>query len=221
MNEEHRPHREDPADFYSQETWDARYAESDRIWSGEPNRRLVEQVEDLAPGWALDVGCGEGADTVWLATRGWRVTALDVSGVALRRTRLHAQESDVTDRVQTLHLDLMAGHEASGQIPGDYDLVSVFFLHVPEPDFTAFHQRMGAAVKPGGRLLVVGHHPDDLDSGVRRPHGPAMLFTPDQVVGALNPDEWEVEVAEAPTREQQGPEGPVMVRDSVVLLHRL
>ena len=77
---------QDVADLFSQQTWDARYAESDRIWSGRPNPRLVEHVTGVPAGTALDVGAGEGADAVWLAQRGWQVTALDVSEVALERT---------------------------------------------------------------------------------------------------------------------------------------
>ena len=211
---EHDQHEH--ADFYSQATWDARYSETTRIWSGEPNRRLVEQVAGLPVGRALDIGCGEGADAVWLARQGWSVTALDVSEVALDRTRQHAEEAGLADRVQSAHVDLMAGEP----IPDTHDLVSAFFMHVPEDVFAGFHQRLGAAVAPGGHLLVVGHHPDDLDSGVRRPHGPAMLFTPEQVVAALDPAEWSVVVAQVQAREQPGPEGPVTVHDSVALLQR-
>ena len=77
----------DLAEMFTQETWDARYAESERIWSGNPNPRLVDHVADLSPGDALDVGCGEGADAVWLAKQGWRVTALDVSAGRAREGR--------------------------------------------------------------------------------------------------------------------------------------
>lgn len=213
---EHAQSDGDPADFYSQATWDARYGESTRIWSGEPNRRLVEQVVGLPVGSALDIGCGEGTDAVWLARQGWSVTALDVSEVALDRTRQHAQEADVGDRVHAIQVDLMAGDA----LPGTHDLVSVFFMHVPAEVFDAFHQRLGDAVAHGGHLLVVGHHPDDVESGVRRPHGPAMLFNPEQVVAALDPGTWQVAIAEAPTRDQQGPDGPVVVRDTVVLARK-
>ncbi len=215
-NHEQSQDHQDPSGFYSQATWDARYSESTRVWSGEPNRRLVEQIEGRPAGRALDIGCGEGADAVWLARQGWSVTALDVSEVALERTRQHAEEAGLGEQVETVHVDLMAEES----IPGTHDLVSAFFMHVPEDVFVGFHQRLGEAVAPGGLLLVVGHHPDDLHSGVRRPHGPAMLFTPEQVVAALDPAEWMVVVADAQAREQQGPDGPVAVRDSVALLQR-
>lgn len=202
----------DPDAMYTQETWDARYAESDRIWSGRPNQRLVEEVTDLTPGRALDVGCGEGADAVWLAERGWRVTALDVSEVALARVREHAAESGISDRVETLHHDLVGG----GPAPGRYDLVSVFFFQPLSSQFAGLYGGLADLVDPGGSLLVVGHHPDDVATGARRPHGPQLMFPPEQVVETLDPDYWEVVTEAAPTRTMDGPEGPVTVRDTVV-----
>jgi SAM-dependent methyltransferase len=213
----HGDHGGDVADLFTQETWDARYAESDRIWSGRPNPRLVEQASGLEPGDALDVGAGEGADAVWLAGRGWRVTALDVSAVALDRAASHAAEAGVADLVTTVRHDLMTGEA----LPGSYDLVSAQFLHPPVERFAEILTLLGDAVRPGGHLLVVGHHPDDLATGLRGGHGhPELLFTPDRVVGALAADRWDVEVAEAQTREVDGPDGPVVVTDSVVLAAR-
>ena len=199
---------------YTQEAWDARYAESDRVWSGRPNQRLVEQVADLPPGRALDVGCGEGADSVWLAQRGWRVSALDVSQVALDRTRQHAAEAGVAELVEPLHHDLLA--DGVPDEAGRFDLVSVFFLHVPRPDFDDLYGGLAGLVAPGGSLLVVAHHPDDLVTGVRRPRGPDLLFRPEQVVAVLDEADWEVAVADAPRRQMDRPEGPVTVRDTVV-----
>ena len=205
-------HDDDDEGLYSQETWDARYAGSDRVWSGLANQRLVEEVADLVPGSALDVGCGEGADAVWLAERGWSVTALDVSEVALARVRAHAAEAGLADRVATLHHDLMAG----GPAPGRYDLVSVFFFHVPAEQFDGFYRGQADLVAPGGTLLVVGHHPGDLATGVRQPHGPQLFFTPAQVVGLLDRGSWDPVTEAEPAREMDGPDGPVTVRDSVV-----
>lgn len=78
-----------PLDMFTQEFWDARYRSGDRIWSGNPNPHLMAQVADLIPGAVLDVGRGEGADAIWLASRGWRVTAVDVSRVARGCDELH------------------------------------------------------------------------------------------------------------------------------------
>ena len=215
MSHDH-DHSDDLADRYTQETWDERYAGADRVWSGRPNPTLVQHAADLTPGDALDIGSGEGADAVWLAHQGWRVTALDVSPVALGRVAAHAADAGVADRVTPLHHDLMAG----APVPGEHDLVVAHFMHVPRPMFADFHRRLGAAVRTGGALLVVGHHPDDVATGVRRPHGPDLLFTPEDVVAALDPEAWDVRYAEAPTREMATDDGPVTVRDSVVLAVR-
>ncbi len=216
---QHRHDHEFPDDLselFTQETWDARYAESERIWSGNPNPRLVEHVTELPPGDALDVGCGEGADAVWLAIEGWQVTALDVSQVAIDRAAAHAREAGVADRVSVLRHDLMS----DAPLPGDYDLVSMQFMH-PLPElFDAVHRRAGAAVRPGGTLLVVAHHPHDIESGVREPHGPDLLFPPDRVVEALDSDDWDIRVAAAPSREQVIDGTPVTVTDSVVVAVR-
>jgi SAM-dependent methyltransferase len=210
-------HDDDVADLFTQETWDARYAESQRIWSGRPNPRLVEQITGVTSGDALDVGAGEGADAVWLAGKGWQVTALDVSTVALARVDAHAADAGVADRVSTLHHDLMSG----AALPGHYDLVSAQYLHPPSERFGEMVQLLGAAVRPGGRLLVVGHHPDDHTTGLRSGHGhPELLFAPDKVVAALPPDDWEIHTAEAQTREVPGPDGPATATDAVVLAVR-
>jgi len=202
--------------------WDQRYAASDRVWSGRPNARLVEEVGRIAglqPGRALDVACGEGGDAVWLAQQGWDVTAVDVSPVALLKVGEHARAAGVA--VTTEAWDAL-GADAPGE--GTYDLVTVSFLHVPEPDFAGIYRRIAAAVAPGGRLLVTAHHPDDVESGVRRPHGDGLLFEPSRVLAALGADDgegaWQVEVADTPTRTQDGPDGPMVVRDTVVRLRR-
>ena len=209
----HGDHDADVSELFTQATWDARYAESDRIWSGRPNPRLVEQVTGLAPGTALDVGAGEGADAVWLARQGWQVTAMDISEVALGRTEAHAREADVADRVTTLHHDVLG----DAPLPGGFDLVSAQYLHPPAERFAEIIGVLGGAVLPGGLLLVVGHHPDDVTSGVRSGHGhPELLFTPDQVVAALPSGAWDVRVAEAQTRTTDSAEGPVTVTDTVV-----
>src|SRR4051812_25376983 len=93
MPDEHEQHRFGAA---GQAEWDARYGEpGDALWSGRPNGRLVAELADLAPGRALDVGCGEGADAIWLAQRGWTVTAIDVSDVAVGRARANAERLGV------------------------------------------------------------------------------------------------------------------------------
>src|SRR2546430_12503786 len=115
--------------LFTQEFWDERYRSSDRVWSGEPNPRLVERVSDLTPGTALDVGSGEGADAIWLAARGWQVTAIDVSTVALDRAAERAAEAgaEVANRITWQQADVLTWDPA----PLQFDLVSAQFMHLP------------------------------------------------------------------------------------------
>ena len=209
-------HDADEGAMVTREFWDERYAASHRIWSGRPNPRLVEHVSAMAPGAAIDVGCGEGADAVWLASRGWEVLGVDVSSVALERAREHAVGAGVADRTSWRQLDLVAGD----RLPSTADLVSVQFLHLPESVFASVYAGLADSVRPGGRLLVTGHHPADASTGLRNERLAHLLFTPEQVTAVLAPDEWQIEVADAPTREVEGESGPVTVTDSVVLATR-
>ena len=207
---------DDDAAMFTREFWDERYAGSDRVWSGRPNPRLVEHVADLMPGMAVDVGCGEGADVVWLAERGWRVTGVDVSGVALERAQQHAGEAGLADRTSWLQADLVAGDA----LPGAADLVSAQYLHVPTGVFAAVYSAIASAVRPGGTLLVVGHHPADRDTGLRNPRLSHLLFPPEKVTDLLGAG-WRIDVAGTPTREVEDKSGnPVVVTDTVVLAVR-
>ncbi|MGW6914878.1 class I SAM-dependent methyltransferase [Kitasatospora sp. NPDC054939] len=133
--------------------WDARYAENARMWSGNPNPALVREVDGLAPGRVLELGCGEGADAVWLAGQGWQVTAVDVSAVALARAAGHAVDAGVDGRIDWQCRDLGTDFPE-----GSYDLVCAQFLHSPtDLPRTAVLRAAAAAVEPGGVLLVVGH----------------------------------------------------------------
>ena len=210
---EHPDHHRDEAEMFTQEFWDERYAGSTRVWSGKPNQRLVEQVTELTPGRALDVGCGEGADVVWLAQHGWEAIGVDVSQVALDRAAGHAADEGVGDRTSFVRVDLIAGD----RLPGDMDLVTSHYMHTPLEAFSPTYAAMGAAVRPGGTLLVVGHHPDDAHTGLRNEHLAHLLFSQQRVVEALDPAAWDVQLCEAQTRETTGHEGePVTITDTVV-----
>ncbi|QZS53511.1 class I SAM-dependent methyltransferase [Rhodococcus opacus] len=205
----------DMTDFFSQEFWDERYRSTTAVWSGNPNPHLVEQVADVTPGSALDVGSGEGADAIWLAARGWNVTGVDVSTVALERAaeRAAAASADIADRTTWEQADILSWEPQARR----FDLVSAHFMHLPGPAREALHRRMAGAVRPGGRLLVVGHHPSDLETSGGRPNVPDMLFTPEQVAAVLDAAEWEILVSAAPSREARDPEGrPVTVHDTVL-----
>lgn len=204
-------------DTTHQQYWDSRYAEHHHMWSGEPNAVLVQEAADLEPGTALDLGCGEGADAVWLARRGWRVTAVDISGVALERAAGHAEEAGVADRVDWQRRDLAASFPE-----GSYDLVSAQFLHSPaDMPRGEVLRAAAAAVAPGGILLVVGHAgppPWDPDA-----HPGVHLPTPEEVREslALPEDDWEVLRSDEHERVQTAPDGRTMTRtDNALKLRR-
>lgn len=208
-------HTLDPAVLLTQEFWDERYGAADQIWSGNPNLRLVEQVADLAPGSALEVGCGEGADAIWLAGRGWRVTAVDVSPVALGRAASAATEAGagVAARITWHQADILSWTPP----PSQFDLVSAHFVHLPSPEREALHRRLAAAVRPGGTLLIVGHHPSDLETTVGRWGLVDFMFTAEQVAAVLDPDAWQIVVAAAPSRQILDPNGqPATIHDAVL-----
>jgi SAM-dependent methyltransferase len=206
-----------PHDPHGQVFWDARYASRERIWSGEPNPQLVAEAASLPPGRALDAGSGEGADALWLADRGWRVTAVDVSPVALARAAACAAEhgAEVASRVAWEQADVRTW---TPQLAA-YDLVSAQFLH-PAPDVRPqIVRRLGAAVAPGGVLLYVGHDRSDLGI-VSRCH-PEVLAAVSEIAELLDRDTWDVEVAEARPRPATYQDGrAVTLHDAVVRARR-
>jgi SAM-dependent methyltransferase len=173
--------------------WDARYAEADQIWSGNPNGALVTEAAELPPGRALDVGCGEGADAVWLAGRGWDVTALDVSQVALERAALHARQAGV--QVRWVHGGLV---EASIS-PAAFDLVSAQYPALRRTPTDEAERALLAAVAPGGLLLMVHHADIDADHARARGFDPADYVQPPDVAALLD-DDWHLEVDETRPR---------------------
>lgn len=208
-----------PENQLDEELWDERYRSRPALWSGEPNRHLVGEAAELEPGLALDVGCGEGADAIWLARRGWRVDGVDVSGVALRRAAEHADRAgaEIAGRITWLHENLTAWDPGRGR----YDLVSAQYMHLPSPERDVLFRRLGEAVAPGGTLLIVGHHPSDLQTTVPRPPRPELFFTGADVVALLDPDGWDVVTEAAVARSVTDPDGrAVTVHDTVVRARR-
>ncbi|KNC17364.1 hypothetical protein AC792_14225 [Arthrobacter sp. RIT-PI-e] len=200
---------------YTQEFWDSRYRQSTRIWSGRPNRQLVDLGEGLAPGRALDVGCGEGADAIWLASRGWDVLGIDVSEVALSRAREHTAEleADVAARLDWRQVDLLS----EPGLPRDLDLVTTWFLHLPEPERSRVFGSLAGLVGVGGTFLVGAHDPSDLHSGTRRPPQPELFYTPQEIAALLDPEAWDVQVCEVrPRQERTADGGEFTVSDAVL-----
>ena len=208
------------------EHWEGEYAE--RRWSGRVNPTLADVVGTLTPGAALDLGCGEGGDAVWLAEQGWRVTAVDIAPTAIARGVAGAEERGVADRIDWIAHDL-----ATWRPTGAFDLVTAAFFHSTlELPRTEILRRAAGSVRAGGHLLVVSHvfeSEDDLP-----PWAPAnthhhdmtrVLLRPEQEIAALALDEaqWEVVIEEVRPREATGPDGhqTAVLKDGVVLLRRM
>jgi SAM-dependent methyltransferase len=204
---------------HDQAYWDERYRSQDRLWSQEPNRYLVSEAAGLSPGSALDAGCGEGADALWLAGQGWTVTAVDLSSVALERAAAAAAAAgdEVAGRIAWQQADL------TGWDPGRdrFDLVSCQYLHLPPGQREPLFERLAASVRPGGTLLIGAHHPSDLHTTVRRPKQPELFFTGDEVAAALDPARWQIVTNAAPERTVTDHEGrDVTIRDTVLRARR-
>jgi SAM-dependent methyltransferase len=188
--------------------WDERYGGGERIWSGRTNVALVREAAGLAAGTALDLGCGEGADAIWLAEQGWQVVGADISRVALERAAVHAEQAGVAARVEWRQHDLGEGFPA-----GSYDLVSAHFLHSPvELPREGILRSAAAAVAPGGVLLVVGHA--GWPAGEEHPDMDVHFPTPEEVHADLDlpSGAWEVLVSATYEREFTDPEGRVRMR---------
>ena len=196
--------------------WDSLYrSHPTAIWSGNPNPVLKAEAADLRPGRALDVGCGEGADALWLAERGWRVDAVDISKVALDRAAAHGAERNL--EVNWIHADLLTDPPEAGA----YDLVNAQYMQLPEQERRAMYAALATAVRPGGTLLIGAHNPSDLGSSIRRPHVPELFFTAEDVVADLDDERWEVLVAEARPRTATAGEGEAAtVHDTVLRARR-
>lgn len=182
---------------HSADAWDERYGD-EAMWSGNANEALVREVADLAPGTALDVGCGEGADAIWLALRGWQVEGLDVSGKALARARAAAEAAGV---------EVGWRHHGLEDLPAEsaYDLVSVCYPALLRGDGSVVDVLL-AAVAEGGTLLVVHHAHVDRERALEHGFDPDELVRHEDVLAALAPTDWTLEVAGEQPRT--APEGP-------------
>lgn len=193
--------------------WEERYRGHTALWSRQPNPQLVAEVRDLAPATALDAGCGEGADAIWLASRGWRVTAADISPTALRRAREHAETlgADISHRIDWVQADLTSWTPTEQH----FELVSSQYVHTADSREALFG-RLAAAVAPGGTLLLVGHDPSDSRSSAHA-SGPAVHFTADELAAELDPGRWDSVIAETRTRSAAGHDGPeITIHDAVL-----
>lgn len=192
--------------------WDRRYAATGLVWGAEPNRFLVSEASGLAPGRALDLACGEGRNALWLAARGWRVTGVDFSRVAVERAREAAAARGLDARFEV-------GDVTAGGPPGaPADLVIVMYLQVPARDREAALAAAAGAVAPGGTLLVVGHADVNPDEGWGGPQDRAVLYGPEEIAALLG--DLVVERAERVPRPVETPEGMRTAIDTLVRAHR-
>jgi len=201
----------------TKEHWEKHYGERDRIWSGRVNVQFADVVAELPPGRALDLGCGEGADSVWLAERGWDVVAVDISETALGRAKEAAGTRGVTDRIEFVQLDLSEDFPS-----GIFDLISSQFLHsTVYLDRSKVLANAAAALRPNG-LLVIVDHGSAPPWASKLDHHHEFPSAEEVVAGMeLSDDEFERLRVDAVERQAVGPEGqqrPWM--DNVIVLRR-
>jgi SAM-dependent methyltransferase len=199
--------------------WNQRYEGSELVWSATPNVFVQQLTEGLPAGTALDIAAGEGRNALWLAARGWQVTAVDFSAVALQRADSLAQKQLGSDagRLVTLEADL----ETWVPQEHSYDLVLVVYLQVPEKQRSAVMRRAAEAVAPGGTLLVVGHDLANLTSGHGGPQDPTVLYRPGDIVADIQPARLVIVRDETVTRSLTDDQGqPAEALDALVLARR-
>ncbi|MGC0365820.1 SAM-dependent methyltransferase [Rhodococcus sp. 27YEA15] len=159
--------------------WDKKYAQSELVWGAPPNELLVEYATALPDGAALDLACGEGRNALWLATRGWSVTGIDYSSVAIDKAAAIAARSprSVRERLDYRCLDVTDADYGS-----DYDLAMLLYLHLPAPIRTLVVNRAIDSLKPDGILMILGHARSNIEEGVGGPQDPEILYEPEDLV---------------------------------------
>jgi len=200
-------------------TWKQRYQQIELVWSASANIWVQEVTQDLPPGWALDIAAGEGRNALWLADRGWQVTAVDFSTVALQRARSLAEKHLGQDagRLVTLEADVQTWVPEARS----YDLVLMVYLHLPEQERRPVMRAAAEAVAPGGTLLVVGHDLENLTSGHGGPQNPAFLYRPSDIVADIEPSQLVVVRHETAVRSATNAQGQqVDALDALVVARR-
>jgi SAM-dependent methyltransferase len=196
------------------EEWNRRYAGSELLWTAQPNRFLVAETAGLLPGRALDLGCGEGRNAVWLAEQGWRATGVDFSDVALEKARELAAARGV--EIEWTRADLLDYRAAERA----YDLVLLFYLQLPESQRRQILRTAAAAVATEGTLLLVAHDRSNLDHGYGGPKNAAVLYTADDVVADLDGSGLQIERAERVERPIETQDGERFALDLLLRARR-
>jgi SAM-dependent methyltransferase len=178
--------------------WDARYRESELVWSAGPNQFVEAEVAGLAPGRAVDLAAGEGRNAIWLAHQGWRVTAVDFSQAGLDKGRTLAGD---------LPVEWVCADATTWSDDGSYDLCVIAYLQLVAEERRAAVRNGFAALRPGGTFLLVAHDTTNLTEGTGGPQSPEVLMTAEEVLGDLDGERFEVERAERVAREVAQPDG--------------
>lgn len=198
--------------------WESHYRQREQVWSGAPNVILAEVAGPVRPSSALDLGCGEGGDAIWLAQRGWRVRTVDISITALRRVAARAAAAGVADRVTCEQHDLARSFPT-----GKFDLVSAQYLQSPlEFPRERILRAAANAVASGGLLLIVEHASIAPWSWNQDPQ--TRFLAPAEILDSLELDltPWQIERLATPSREATGPGGQsAIVKDNVIAIRRL
>ncbi|OZF54630.1 SAM-dependent methyltransferase [Rhodococcus sp. 14-2470-1b] len=160
------------------EDWDRKYERRELVFGEPPNQTLVEIATSLPRGRALDLACGAGRNSIWLATRGWEVTGVDFSSEALTRAHRVASASpaSVRNRLTWVHADVTTVLPEPG-----YDLVLVLYLHLPHEQRRKAISTALDALKPDGILMILGHHSNNIADGVGGPQEVELLYTPEEL----------------------------------------
>jgi SAM-dependent methyltransferase len=183
------------------DAWNARYSAAELVWGAAPNRFLEAELGDLPPGGrALDLACGQGRNAIWLAARGWEVTAVDYSDAAIDRARRLAASERV--EVEWICADV-TGYEPAA---GAFRLVVILYLQIPGEERRRVLEHAASALAPGGRLLVIGHARRNLTQGTGGPRDPDLLLDPEEVAAEIAELGLRVERAEHLRRPVEIPE---------------
>ena len=197
--------------------WNERYGGEEPLFTADPARFLGQEVADMPPGRALDLGCGEGRNALWLAERGWHVTGVDFSGVGLGKARRLAGARGVPSERLDLVLADLTGYDPP---PDAFDLVLLMFVHPPPPERSRLLAAAAAALVEGGTLLVVGYDvTNPTRGGAGGPRDPSILFTPDDIVAEVSPP-LQVERAERLRVPVSSDDGEAFAVDAVVRARR-
>ena len=187
--------------------WNERYRQSERLWSEGPNMFVADRLAHAEPGVGIDVASGEGRNSIWLAERGWKMTAVDFSEVAIERGRA------ASDEVDFVVADVMEWEPEES-----YDLALIAYLHLPERDMRRVIERVASWLRPGGELFLIGHDESNIDEGHGGPQSPEILTRVEDTVEWL--EDLEVIEAQVVRRPVETEEDRVFARDALIRARR-